>query len=307
MTGRTPHGRVFGTGTLTRPGLLAAAGAWTVGAYTSPAPSATSRIAATARSAAAAHPPAGMTPSASAQSTPTPTGTASATYPPASAYAGVRPTAWGMHLPKIDATVPAVPGRPTLALTFDACGGPGGSNVDTTLLDLLRRERIPATLFLNGRWIRANMRLTQTLVADPQFEVENHGTRHGPLSVTGRSAYGIPGTSSAAEVITEIDTNRALIADLTGRPPVWFRTGTAHYDNVAVRIAHDRGVRLAGFAVNGDAGATLAPRRVAKNLTAAPDGAIVLMHMNQPSGGTAAGLERALPALRAAQTRFVRL
>ena len=39
----------------------------------------------------------------------------------------------------------------TLALTFDACGGPGGSGVDTDLLELLEAESVPATLFLNQR------------------------------------------------------------------------------------------------------------------------------------------------------------
>src|SRR5258708_792652 len=93
---------------------------------------------------------------------------------------------------------PSAAGR-VIALTFDACGGPGGSGYDQALIDFLRRRQVPATLFLNSRWIDANPAAFHLLAAEPLFEIGNHGTRHRPLSVTGRSAYGIPGTRSAGE------------------------------------------------------------------------------------------------------------
>lgn len=43
-----------------------------------------------------------------------------------------------------------------IALTFDACGGKGGSGYDRKLIDYLIKENIPATLFINARWIDAN-------------------------------------------------------------------------------------------------------------------------------------------------------
>lgn len=284
--------------TVTRRALLSAAGAVTLGAC---APAVGTE--ANGTSTATGRPRIGAS---TAARTPT-ASPVTPSYPPASAYDGLAPTAWGMDLPGIVSAVPTVSGRPTLALTFDACGGPGGSAVDRRILDLLRRDEVPATLFLNRRWIEANLPLAGELAADPLFMLENHGTRHVPLSVTGRAAYGIAGTDSPAEVIEEIDTNRRLLAELMGAPPVWFRTGTAHYDDVAVRIARDRGVRLAGFGVNGDQGATLPARTVATNLVFAPDGAIVLCHLNQPHGGTAEGLARALPGLLGAGTQFTHL
>jgi len=217
------------------------------------------------------------------------------------------PTAWGTDLPGITTTGVAGHYHPTVSLTFDACGGEGGSLVDVALLDTLRREEVPATLFLNARWVRANQKMAAELAADPLFEIGNHGTRHVPLSVTGRAAYGIGGTTDVDDAIREVVDNQQVLADVTGIRPTWFRAGTAHYDDVAVDIVSELGLSIAGFTVNGDAGATLSPPQVAANLADAPDGAIVLMHMNQPFGGSGAGLRAGLPRLRERGVRFAHL
>jgi peptidoglycan/xylan/chitin deacetylase (PgdA/CDA1 family) len=196
---------------------------------------------------------------------------------------------------------------PTLALTFDACGGPGGSGVDRALLDLLEGEGIAATLFLNQRWIEANRTLADRLVASSLFEIGNHGSRHLPLSVSGRSAYGIDGTVDAPDAVEEVWANHQLLTSMVGKPPRWFRSGTAHYDEVATSIAVELGEQPVGFTTNGDLGATASAAQVATELRSAPPGGIVLAHMNQPAGGTAAGLAAALPDLRAAGVRLVTL
>lgn len=223
----------------------------------------------------------------------------------AAEYAGIVPTQWGTELPGLVTAVDA--SGEVLALTFDACGGPGGSEVDEKLIDLLIRENVACTLFLNQRWLDAHPATLDRLVANPLFEIANHGTRHVPLSVDGRSAYGIAGTLSPAEVIDEVATNHGRLQQITGVAPRWFRPGTAHYDDVALRIVTELGEHPTGFAVNGDAGATASTSGVTSAVVNASAGAIVLMHMNQPSGSTAEGLAAALPALRERGTRFVTL
>src|SRR5262249_49057051 len=138
-------------------------------------------------------------------------------------------------------------------------------------------------------------------------EIANHGTRHRPLSVTGRSAYGIPGTRSAGEVYDEVAGNRAKLTRLLGSPPRFFRSGTAYCDDVAARIVTDLGERFVGFSVNGDAGATFTPAEVHHAVGSAADGSIVICPMNQPKGGTAEGISAAVPHLLAAGHHFVRL
>lgn len=257
-------------------------------------------------------PPGGATPGAPAPlRTPTATDQHHAAHPlPTRAqlerrYAGAVPTAWGMALPGIMTRLRR-PGQ-VVALTFDACGGRGGDGYDAALISLLRARQAKATLFLNARWIASNPGPFGELAADPLFDIGNHGTRHMPLSVTGRAAYGIPGTRSVGEVYAEVIDNATNLRRRLGQAPDLFRSGTAHYDNVATRILHDLATTPVGFDINGDAGATFTPRQVEEALRAVRPGSIVIAHMNHPGHGTALGLQEALPRLQSAGYEFVHL
>jgi peptidoglycan/xylan/chitin deacetylase (PgdA/CDA1 family) len=220
-------------------------------------------------------------------------------------YGHLKPRTWGFDAPGVVRVVPAT--SRVIALTFDACGGPGGSGYDQGLIEFLRRHEVPATLFLNSRWIDANPAAFRNLAAEQLFEIANHGTRHRPLSVTGRSAYGIAGTRSAGEVYDEVAGNHDKLTRLMGSPPRFFRSGTAYCDDIAERIVADMGERVVTFSVNGDGGATFAPSQVRSTVTAARAGSVVICHMNHPEGGTARGIAAAVPQLLDHGYSFVRL
>lgn len=211
-----------------------------------------------------------------------------------SEFGDVRPTAFGLEVPGVMSRVPT----DKVALTLDACGGPGaGGGVDLDLLALLRRLEVPATLFLNVRWIRAHSALAAELADDPLFELANHGHRHRPLTVGGRAAYGIRGTADAGAVFDEIDAATPWFVEHTGAPPRWFRSGTAHVDDVAAAIARRLGQPIAGFSVNADSGATAPRRAVARSMDGVRPGDVVIGHMNRPDGTTAEAMALALPRL----------
>ena len=194
-----------------------------------------------------------------------------------------------------------------VCLTLDACGGPGGSGVDIDLVDMLISRQVPFTAFLNSRWVEANPDLTDRLAACPTVEIANHGTSHLPLSVTGASAYGIPGTADAGEVWDEIMGNQVALTERTGRAPRFFRPGTAHWDDVALAIAARLGLRAAGFSINGDGGATFPADTVEAEVGRAGPGDVVISHMNQPDAGTGAGYRAAVPAMLAEGVVFLTL
>ena len=214
-------------------------------------------------------------------------------------------TEWGQSITGVRTRLAT--DEPVVAITLDACAGPGGTGYDSELIDLLVAEDVPATLFVTRTWIEANENVFAELANHGLFEVANHGTACRPLSITGRSAYGITGTSSAAEVVDEIVGSQEAIQERTGVAPLYFRAGTAHYDNVAVRIVQDLGLLPVGSDLLGDGGATFTAAQVAAELERAQAGSIVLLHMNHPESGTVDGVRAALPSLRDRGLRFVLL
>ncbi|MBM7096335.1 polysaccharide deacetylase family protein [Bacillus sp. H-16] len=194
-----------------------------------------------------------------------------------------------------------------IALTFDACGGPFGSSYDHSLITFLREHEIPATLFINLRWIDENEEIFLELAEDPLFRIENHGSEHLPLSVNGNGAWGINGTASPEEVIDEVMLNQERILEMTGQAPRYFRSGTAHYDEKAVEIVENLGLTVVNYDVLGDAGATFSASGVEEALLSSRAGSIPLLHMNQPSSGTAEGVKQAVPQLQEAGITFVHL
>ena len=216
------------------------------------------------------------------------------------------PKQWGENVTGVVTTFHS--NQKEVALTFDACGGSfRSSQYDAELIDFLITHKIPATLFINSRWIKTNPEIVQKLAANPLFEIANHGTAHRPLSVNGKSIYNIAGTTSPEEVAQEINGNGDLIEKLTGKRPRFFRSGTAYYDEQAVAIAHKNGVEIAGFSVLGDAGATFSAPKVAQQLESAHSGDILLFHMNHPESGTREGIIEGVTKLKSEGFSFVRL
>lgn len=220
-------------------------------------------------------------------------------------YQTANPTRWGERMPGIISKLPT--NDKVIALTLDACGGKNGSGYDTELIQFLQQNQIPATLFLNARWIQSHPELTKQLSDDPLFEIENHGSEHRPLSVNGRTIYGIQGTKSVDQVIQEVMTNHHLIKQVTGKPPRFFRSGTAYYDEIAIQITNQLGEQIAGFDITGDAGATFNKTQVKNAMLQVQPGSIVLLHMNMPQSETAEGLKEAIPLLKKQGYRFVKM
>lgn len=222
-----------------------------------------------------------------------------------SAFADRKPVLWGETIAGVRTRLDTQ--EKVLALTLDACGSAKGKGVDAVLMDFLNREKIPATLFINARWIDANPELFRKLAANPLFEIANHGLLHRPASVSGRSVYGISGTQNPAELVEEIELNARKIEAISGKRPKLYRSGTAYYDEVAVEISGKLGHQVAGFSVLGDAGATFSAGQVKNALLKSVPGDIIICHMNHPESGTGAGIIAAVPELKRRGFSFVRM
>jgi len=221
------------------------------------------------------------------------------------AYSGREPKEWGETVTGVKTSLATK--DKVVALTLDACGSASGKGIDAELIRFLDKEKVPATLFINARWIDANPDLFLHLARNPLFTIANHGLLHKPASVNGKSVYGINGTRDVGELVDEIELNAEKIEKLTGKRPVYYRSGTAFYDEIAVQVAERLGHQVIGFSVLGDAGATYSAEKVTAALLTSTPGSIVILHMNHPESGTGKGVMAAVPLLKKMGFRFVRL
>jgi peptidoglycan/xylan/chitin deacetylase (PgdA/CDA1 family) len=196
-----------------------------------------------------------------------------------------------------------------IALTFDACGGGGGSGYNADLINYLRKEKIPATLFITGIWIDSNKKTFAQLASDTLFEIENHGLKHRLCSVNGASVYGIKGTKNPEEVVDEMELNARKIEQLTGIRPKFFRSATAYTDDVCVQIAAQLNMQIVSYSVlSGDAVPNTPANIISENIMKQiKPGSIVIMHFNHPAWNEKDALQQVIPKLKVMGYSFVRL
>jgi peptidoglycan/xylan/chitin deacetylase (PgdA/CDA1 family) len=200
--------------------------------------------------------------------------------------------------------VPGGTAERRVALTLDACMG----EVDLRILDALVTRRIPATLFVTGRWLRNNAAAVATLKAHPElFDLQNHGAMHIPAVTGAEKLYGIEPAGTLMAVEAEVDGGAAAMATAGLSKPQWFRDATALYSTDALELIRKKGYRIAGFSLNADFGASLPEDKVHARLLTAKDGDVIIGHINQPKRSSGAGIVSGVLALQAAGFNFVRL
>lgn len=219
-------------------------------------------------------------------------------------FGNAEPTDWGENIGGVITEIDT--DEKVVALTFDACDGSPDS-FDQELIDFLIEAEVKATLFIGGGWIKENEAEFIKLANNPLFEIANHGYDHKPLSVTGESAYNIRGTANLEEAFDEVYRNQLLIKELTGVLPKYFRSGTAYYDDVAVEMTDELGLKAVNYNVLGDAGGTFNQQQIINSFEAARAGSIFLFHMNKPNSEIASGVKVGIEQLKEAGYQFVLL
>jgi peptidoglycan/xylan/chitin deacetylase (PgdA/CDA1 family) len=191
--------------------------------------------------------------------------------------------------------------EPVMVLTFDAGSDRGFA---AQILDILAANGIHATFGMTGAWARDNPDLVYRIGAEGHHVI-NHTLTH--RSFTGLSD-GLRGLT-ADERVAELEQADAIIAPLIGRSTrPWFRPP---YGDFNASVLAD--VAEAGYTYNamwtidtlGWNGLS-AQAILARTLTGAAPGAIVLMHVGAASRDVAA-LQPMIDALRARGYHFATL
>jgi len=199
---------------------------------------------------------------------------------------------------------------PAVALTFDLCMG----QTDRRIFDVLVQNNIPTTLFVTRRWLDnpANAPIIETIKSRPDlFEIGNHGAEHIPPIDNRPTIYKLKTAGSAAAICAEAQgglkaiEQAGLAAQMSGK--YWYRGAAALYSPNALRLLHNEGYSIAGFSINGDAGATLSAKGAYAQIVSAKNGDVIIAHMNQPKRMAGAGVAAGILALQKRSYRFIRL
>lgn len=199
---------------------------------------------------------------------------------------------------------PSAQTRPRVALTLDACGGATDARILSALVD----NKIPATIFVTGLWLKRNAEALAIMKAHPElFELENHGARHIPAVDTPHKIYGLSSAGSTEAVQAEVEAGALALTDRGERAPRWFRGATAQYSPTSIALIRQLGFRIAGYSINGDGGSLLGARETERRVAAAKDGDVIIAHINQPTHAAGGGLVKGLLKLKEKGYEFVRL
>lgn len=172
-----------------------------------------------------------------------------------------------------------------VALTFDACPRPAAAEAyDAAVIDVLRREKVPATLFISGQWALTHPDIVKDLAADPLFEIAAHGHKHKHML-----------GQSEADNRAELAKAQAVLARITGKTPALWRPPYGEVDTAAVAAATSLGLKTVNFSLaSGDPDKRISAKRLVRGVVEnARKGSIIVMHMN----GNGVHTAEALPAI----------
>ncbi|WBQ06041.1 polysaccharide deacetylase family protein [Kribbella sp. CA-293567] len=178
-------------------------------------------------------------------------------------------------------------GKKRVALTFDAdltavmrkrlLHGKVKSYYNEQLISTLRKERVPATLFLTGMWMEQYPDRTRELAADPLFELGTHTYAHKAFT---KHCYTL-GTIARADMLTDVRRAVVLLDQLDAHATRWFRFPGGCYDGTALHELAPAGVTAVGLDVPGADGFAKSPRPIVQQVLGnVQNGSIVVLHLH---------------------------
>ncbi|WP_060878140.1 polysaccharide deacetylase family protein, partial [Streptomyces scabiei] len=202
----------------------------------------------------------------------------------------------------------------TVALTFDADmtadqgdRAAAGERFDNPeLIAALRRLKVPATLFMTGRWVEEYPIQARSIGRDPLFEVANHSYSHHAFT---EDCHGLP-TMAPGRMRADLERAYRVFREAGVTEPMpYFRFPGGCYDSRALRSLSASGVTAVQWdVVSGDAFATDADDVVRQVLDGVRPGSVVVMHCTRSAAPvTEKAVRRIVPVLRARGYRFVKV
>ena len=198
------------------------------------------------------------------------------------------------------------------ALTFDLCElSTMTTGYDAEIIDFLREKRIPATLFMGGKWMRSHSERAMQLMADPLFEIGNHGWSHGNFGIMSEKAMleQIRWTQAEYELLREEILKRARAEGRSVELPeavTLFRLPYGRCTDKALALLAREGLQVIQWSVVAETPQDNAVHGMGARVAGqVRPGAIILFHANLVPKGSAFMLKETVGELQRKGYRFV--
>ena len=204
-----------------------------------------------------------------------------------------------------------------IALTFDLCEKADEvTGYDAGIVNILRGKKVKATFFAGGEWMRSHEEKTMQLMADPLFELGNHGWTHGNLAKLSHDKIieQILWTQAQYELIREKLRQKVLARgldlhemDKIPQSLTLFRPPYGRCSPDALDTLAEYGLASIQWnIVSGDPARGQAPQKIVDTvLHRAKPGSIVVFHANGRGYATAEALPVIIDSLKEKGYKFV--
>ncbi|GLF97807.1 polysaccharide deacetylase family protein [Streptomyces yaizuensis] len=204
--------------------------------------------------------------------------------------------------------------EPLVALTFDAdmtadqgrraMSGERFDNPD--LVQTLRTLKVPATIFMTGRWAEEYPDQAKEIGTDPLFEIGNHSYSHYGFTA---NCHDLP-TVSKGRMLADVKRADAAIRRTGARNIVpYFRFPGGCFDKTSLKAIAPAGKTAVQWdVVSGDAFANYADAVVEQVMEDVTPGSVVVLHLTRSAAPvTEAAIEQIVPELRDQGYRLVKV
>lgn len=184
-----------------------------------------------------------------------------------------------------------------VALTFDACATKMQANgFDQAIFEILRREKIPVTIYMTGTWAEKHPGPVKQIAAADWVEIGNHSYSHARLTLL-----------QDDRLRTQIRYTNHILQSKLGRPALSLRPPAGAWNQDVLRVANEEELPLVLWSVvSGDAGGHIPAERIRRVvLEQAKPGSIIIFHINNRGPFTKEALPGIIAGLREKGFHFV--
>lgn len=179
---------------------------------------------------------------------------------------------------------PVYKGNPEKPMVSFVINVAWGNEYIPQILATLKENRVFATFFLEGRWVKNHPDLAKMIV-DAGHEVGNHSFTHPDMKIL-----------SAGKIREEIVKTNEVIKATTGKSVSWFAPPSGSYREEVVKIAAEEGLGTIMWSVDTIDWKEPAPSvLINRVVTKIHPGALVLMH---PTKSTADALDQLIKKIK---------